>query len=72
MREGPLTQRTLNEYFGGKEGKPRIRLANGETAIFLPGGNGESGAIVGRTFVTVNGLPPDLAREFLHQLRPVD
>jgi hypothetical protein len=68
----PLTQRTIDEGFGGREGKPRIELENGETAVFLAGAEGENAAIVGRTFVTISGLPPDRAREFLHQLRPVD
>jgi hypothetical protein len=68
----PLTQRTIEEGFGRREGKPRIQLENGETAVFLAGAEGENAAIVGRTFVFITGLPPDRAREFLHQLRPVD
>jgi hypothetical protein len=67
----PLTQRTIKEGFGGREGKPRIQLENGDTAVFLAGTEGLSAAIVGRTFVTISGLPSDRAREFLPQLRPV-
>ncbi|MEO8289584.1 MAG: hypothetical protein ABI649_01145 [Gaiellaceae bacterium] len=68
----PLTQRTIREVYGGREGKPRVDLTNGETAIFLGGGNGETAVVVGRALVTVNGLPPDRAREFLPQLRRLE
>jgi hypothetical protein len=68
----PLTQRTIEQGFGGREGSLGIQLKNGETAVFLAGTEGENAPIVGRTFVIITGLPPTRDREFHDQLRPVD
>jgi hypothetical protein len=48
---------------------PGSRGAGHERAA---GNAADSADDVGRTFVTISGLPPDRAREFLHQVRPVD
>jgi hypothetical protein len=68
----PLVQRTINEVFRGRDGKPRVELATGQTAIFLGSTSAETAAIVGRTFVMVTGLPPDRVRAFLPELRPIE
>jgi hypothetical protein len=66
-----LTQRTLREVFGGIEGKPRIKVASGESAVFLGGSDIEAAIVVGRTFVLVEGASADRVRAYLPQLRRV-
>jgi hypothetical protein len=67
----PLTQRTIREAFGGREGKPRFRLETGETAILLGSAENETAIVVGRALVLVHGASPDRVRERLGTLRRV-
>jgi hypothetical protein len=68
----PLVQRLIREVGGGLDGKPRVPVGDGGSAVLLVLGETTTGLVVDDTFVLVQGAHPERVRALLPTLRPVD
>jgi hypothetical protein len=69
--EAPLTQRLIREAAGGIDGKLRVPVADGESAVLLELGETTTGLVVDETLVLIQGAHPDRVRALLPTLRRV-
>jgi hypothetical protein len=69
--DAPLAQRIIREVGGGIDGKPRVPVADGRSAVVLELGETTTGLVVDETFVLVQGAHPERVRALLPTFRRV-